>query len=124
MNLTSRFTLIPVTREAAEENNPRFMKRLIVGLAMAVLVSGGVGLAAPAQAGPSYWQYCPGQKWEYTSPLPPGTDLNVCHWFAATPARGPSGDVTWNLVEVDQSQLPAWAQPRQMCGFVPCQGGG
>src|ERR1700740_3315641 len=82
-------------------------KRIIAG----ALVSGGVavaglGLAAPAQAGPSYWHYCPGQKWGYTTPMPPGTDLSVCHWFAATAAPGPSGSIVWNLVEVDQSQIP------------------
>lgn len=106
-------------------NTAHTYKQIIVGAILAgTVAAAGVGLAAPAQAGPSYWQYCPGQKWQYMTPVPPGTDLSVCHWFAATPAPGPSGDITWNLVEVDQSQLPAWAQPRPMCGFVPCQGGG
>jgi len=81
------------------------MKRIIAG----ALLSGGVavaglGLAAPAQAGPSFWHYCPGH-WEYTIPPPPGTDLSVCHWFAVTVVRGPSGPV-YNFVEVDQSQVP------------------
>lgn len=103
----------------------RSRKQIIAAALLSGVVGlSGVGVAPPAQAGPSYWQYCPGQKWQYTTPVPPGTDLSVCHWFAATPAAGPSGDVTWSLVEVDQSQLPAWAQPRAMCGFVPCQGGG
>jgi len=49
-------------------------------------------------------QYCPGH-WEYTVPVPAGTDLRVCHWFAVTVVRGPSGPV-YNFVEVDQSQVP------------------
>lgn len=98
-------------------------RRLIAGALLAGTVAvGGLGVAAPAQAGPSYWHYCPGD-WKYTVPVPPGTDLSVCHWFAANPAPGPSGSITWNLVEVDQSQLPPWAQPRPMCGLIPCQGG-
>jgi hypothetical protein len=57
-------------------------KRIIVGALMSGGVAvAGLGLAAPAQAGPSYWHYCPGH-WEYTVPVPPGTDLSVCHWFA------------------------------------------
>ena len=68
------------------------------------VAAAGLGLAAPAQAGPSYWHYCPGH-WEYTVPVPAGTDLRVCHWFAVTVVRGPSGPV-YNFVEVDQSQVP------------------
>ena len=99
-------------------------RQIIAGALLAGTAAiAGLGLSAPAQAGPSYWQYCPGQKWQYMTPVPPGTDLSVCHWFAATSAPGPAGGITWNLVEVDQSQLPDWAQPRPMCGFVPCQGG-
>ena len=105
-------------------NTTHIRKQIIAGVLLAGTVAvAGLGLAAPAQADPSYWHYCPGD-WKYTVPVPPGTDLSVCHWFAATSAPGPSGGITWNLVEVDQSQLPAWAQPRPMCGFVPCQGGG
>ena len=78
----------------------------------AALLSGGVavaglGLAAPAQADASYWHYCPGQKWQYTTPMPPGTDLGVCHWFAATPVPGMT-PVRFNLVEIDESQVPPW----------------
>ena len=48
------------------------LNRIIAG----ALLSGGIavagsGLAAPAQAGPSYWHYCPGH-WEYTVPVPAG----------------------------------------------------
>ena len=98
------------------------MKRLVVGFVTSLLVSGGVALAAPAQADPSYWQYCPGQKWQYLTPPPPGTDLSVCHWFAASPVRGPSGGATWNLVEVDPSQVPPSVRNfvPPMCGPVPC----
>ncbi len=84
----------------------------------------GLGVTVPAHADDSsYWHYCPGQRWQYMSPIPAGTDLSVCHWFAATPTSTPSGGISWTLVEVDESQLPAWAQPRPMCGLVPCQGG-
>jgi hypothetical protein len=100
-------------------------KQIIAGaLLTATAAFAGIGAAASAQADDaSYWQYCPGQHWQYTTPVPPGTDLGVCHWFAATPSATPSGGITWKLVEVDQSQLPDWAQPRPMCGLVPCQGG-
>jgi hypothetical protein len=37
---------------------------------------------------------------------------------------GPGGSIKTDLREVDESQLPAWAQPRPMCGLFPCQGGG
>lgn len=99
------------------------LKRMVAG----VLLSGGVaaaglGLSAPAQASPSYWHYCPGE-WHYTVPVPPGTDVSVCHWFAATSTGTPSGGIATNLVEVDESQLPDWAKPRPMCGLFPCQGG-
>ena len=58
--------------------------RIVVGALMSGGVAvAGLGLAAPAQAGASYWHYCPGH-WEYTVPVPPGTDLSVCHWFAVT----------------------------------------
>ena len=85
---------------------PRALGRIIAG----ALLSGGVAvaglvLAAPAGADPSYWHYCPGQKWGYTTPMPPGTDLSVCHWFAATPIPGTT-PVRFNLVEIDESQVP------------------
>jgi len=84
---------------------PHILKKMIVGTLMSGGVAvAGLGLAAPAQAGPSYWHYCPGH-WEYTVPVPPGTDLSVCHWFAVTVVRAPSGPV-YNFVEVDQSQVP------------------
>jgi hypothetical protein len=81
------------------------LNRIIAG----ALLSGGVavaglGLAAPAQAGQSYWHYCPGD-WKYTVPPPAWADLSVCHWFGVTVTRGPSGPV-YNFAEVDPSQVP------------------
>ena len=79
--------------------------RIIVGaLVSGAVAVAGLGLAAPAQAGASYWHYCPG-LWEYTVPVPARTDLSVCHWFAVTVESGPSGPV-YNFVEVDESQVP------------------
>jgi hypothetical protein len=97
-----------------------FIAGAVVSAGLAIA---GLGLAAPAQADPSYWHYCPGD-WKYTVPVPPGTDMSVCHWFAATSSPGPGGSIKTDLREVDPSQLPSWAQPRPMCGFFPCQGGG
>jgi hypothetical protein len=51
MNRTSRFTRIPSTRKAAEENNPGFTKRLTVGLATTVLLWGGVAGVVGMSAG-------------------------------------------------------------------------
>ncbi|MEE6179316.1 hypothetical protein [Mycobacterium sp. 050134] len=88
-------------------STPRSFARVIAG----ALLSGGVaaagmGLAAPAGATPpSYWHYCPGQKWGYTVPIPPGFDLNVCHWFAVTVESSPSGPV-YHFAEADPSQIP------------------
>jgi hypothetical protein len=66
MKRSARFKRIPSTREAAVENNPGFMKRLVVGLATTVAVSGGLGLASLGLAGtaqafdrPHRW--CPGK---------------------------------------------------------------
>jgi hypothetical protein len=43
--------------------------RIIAGaLASGGLSVAGLGLAAPAGAGPSYWHYCPG----YSRPVGPG----------------------------------------------------
>ncbi|SOX55195.1 hypothetical protein MAAFP003_3882 [Mycobacterium ahvazicum] len=87
-------------------NTPRAFGRIVAG----ALISGGVavaglGLAAPAQAGPSYWHYCPGQKWGYTVPIPPGFDLSVCHWFAVTVTNGPSGPV-YHFEEANPADVP------------------
>ena len=81
------------------------INRIIVGALMSGAVAvAGLGLAAPAQAGASYWHYCPGH-WEYTVPVPDGTDLSVCHWFAVTVDSSPSGPV-YHFAEVDESQVP------------------
>jgi hypothetical protein len=88
MNRTLRSTRIPSTREAAEEDDPRFMKRVIVRLATAVLVSGGLGLAglglgagtAQADTGVPH-QWCPGDS-DSTAPTPAyNWDWNVCHTY-------------------------------------------
>lgn len=50
MNRTSRFACIPSTRWVAAEN-PRFMKRLIVGVATTVLLGGGVAGVVGVSAG-------------------------------------------------------------------------
>ncbi len=88
---------------------PHKMIRIVAGaLLSGVVAVAGLGLAAPAQAGPAYWHYCPGH-WIYLVPPPPGTDLSVCHWFAVTPtsATDPStGYPVYKFVEVDQSQVP------------------
>jgi hypothetical protein len=88
MNRTLRFTRIPSRRGAAEGNNPRFMKRVIVGLATTVLVSGGLGLAAlgpasgTAQADTGVpHQWCPGDS-DPTAPTRVyNWDWNVCHTY-------------------------------------------
>jgi hypothetical protein len=96
MNRMSRVTRIPSPREAAEENDPRFMKRLIVGLATTVVVSGGLGLAGlglagTAQARPNpacndlypCYTWCPGERLP-NSDGPIGWDMSVCHdWYYA-----------------------------------------
>ncbi|WP_156685911.1 hypothetical protein [Mycobacterium sp. Marseille-P9652] len=87
--------------------SPRALGRILG----ASLISGGVaaaalGLAAPAEAGASYWHYCPGQKWQYTVPIPPGFDLSVCHWFAVTAESTPSGPV-YHFREADPAEVPA-----------------
>jgi hypothetical protein len=81
------------------------LKRIIAGtLLSSGIAVAGLGLAAPAWAGPSYWHYCPGHS-GYTVPPPAWADLSVCHWFAVTVTRGPSGPA-YNFVEADPSQVP------------------
>jgi hypothetical protein len=117
MNRSSRFTRIPNTRRPAVENNPRFMKRGIVGLATTVLVSGGLALATlgpgagTAQAlpdGPYTW--CPGQskgpympQWGQPGPAAPGPqiqwDWSVCHTYYL---------VSWGQGNVDGPDRSIW----------------
>jgi hypothetical protein len=103
MNPALGIRRIPRTRQPAAENNDGFMKRLIVGLATTVLVSGGVGLAAgAAQAAPGPaplhpgpfpaddgdWgpphTWCPGQSLWITGNHvnnPVVWDNSVCHTY-------------------------------------------
>ena len=88
MNRTSRLMRIPSTRTAAEENNPRFMKRLTVGLATTVLLSGGVAGVVGMSAGTARADrspapldvWCPGQ-YVWPGLAATGWDLSVCHEF-------------------------------------------
>ena len=78
----------PHVHDAAQEDNPRSMNRVIVGLATTVLVSGSlVGLGAGnALADPSgcpespYFCWCPGKPLP-KSGAPITWDMNVCHNF-------------------------------------------
>lgn len=93
--------------------------RVGVGLAATVMASALWGLGAAdltvvkAQAVPGVvplYPWCPGKKWQYLTPPPPGFDMNVCHNLTAES----NGDGTFKIVE-----LPPAAPPR-MCGPVPC----
>jgi hypothetical protein len=133
VNRTSRFTRIPTKRLAVEGNNPGAMKRLIVGLATTVLVSGGLGLAGlglvegTAQAAPVFTQ-CPGdtaftldpQDMQKLAELPGG--LSVCQrWYydaegnvvAGVPGPGKPPPST-----PGDRGVPV--PPPLMCGPVPC----
>ncbi len=131
MKRTPRFGRIRSTRGAAEEDNPRFMKRLIVGLATTVLllgsVAGVVGMSAGAvraqpgpvpldnhawpgcpndhPAGPCRW--CPGDPPVQTGNLrvnPVRWDANVCHtyWYV----QPGQGNVANNIFEGDSPPAP------------------
>jgi len=126
MNRMSGFKRIPSTRGAAVENYPGFMKRLIVGSATTVLVSGGVGLAglglgagtahaapdlAPQYRGPvpeNHW--CPGNDPSGGpggpfNTSPPNWDWHVCHTYWIVPAG--QGNVSPGIWEGDTPPLPA-----------------
>lgn len=83
MNPTGYFSRFRRTRAAGEGNNPLGMRAAIAGLATALLMFGGAGLAAPsAQAGPcpagkSCQHWCPGDVLPAGRPVP--WDGNVCH---------------------------------------------
>jgi hypothetical protein len=105
----------PWTRGASQENCPRLMSRLIVGLAATALVSSGLGLAAgegtaqaqprvpvPADDGdwgpPRHW--CPGQPVPQTGNNvtdPINWDWNVCHtYYFVWEGMGNVSNVTWD----------------------------
>jgi hypothetical protein len=81
---------LPDVRDAAREQNLRFMNRLIAGCAAAVTVCGGLGFAGLglaagiAQANPpGCSQYsacwCPGQKMPAGGHVVGDWDMNACH---------------------------------------------
>jgi hypothetical protein len=116
MNQTSRFARIPRAREAAGEDNPGFMKRLIVGLATTVLVSGGLGLASlevaagTAEAGVGPYQWCPGQSLPQNQQ--PNWDMNVCHtWYFIVPWRVQSNTGAPNVWNGDGGPPPDGTNP-------------
>jgi hypothetical protein len=116
----------PDPHEAAEEDNLRFMKRLIVGLATTVLLSGcvaGVLGAGSAEAhplpapqswpgcpedhpeGPCHW--CPGDPPVQTGNLrvnPVVWDNNVCHTYWRV--NFGQGNVAQNIFEGDAPPPP------------------
>ena len=83
MSQTRRISRFRRTRAAGERNNATGMKAAIAGLATALLMFGGSGLAAPsAQAAPcpagkSCQHWCPGDVLPAGRPVP--WDGNVCH---------------------------------------------
>jgi hypothetical protein len=129
---SARFKRIPITRGAAVGNNPRFMKRRVVGLATTVVVSGGlglaaVGLAATAQAFDGPHQWCPGQSMSPTKGGPGNEiawDMHVCHtWYRiggyATGNVGSTYGVPTDIWDGDNPPAP----PPPKCnapGLPPC----
>jgi len=83
MNQTRRFPRFRRTPAPARGNNAGGMKATTAGLATALLMFGGAGLAAPsAQAAPcpagkSCQHWCPGDVLPAGRPVP--WDGNVCH---------------------------------------------
>ena len=81
---------LPDARDAAREQNLRFMNRLIAGCAAAVTVCGGLGFAGLglaagiAQANPPGCNqysacWCPGQKMPAGGHVVGDWDMNACH---------------------------------------------
>jgi hypothetical protein len=124
--------------ETAEGDNPGFMKRLIVGLATAVLLWGGVAGTvgpgtAPAKpgpvplnawpgcpndhpAGPCHW--CPGDPPVQTGNLrvdPVRWEASICHtyWYV-TPGQGNVSRLIW-----DGDDPPAPPPPPPGLNFCP-----
>lgn len=71
-------------------------------LAVAVLASGGVGLAGlglaggAAQADPGSGTWCPGQPLPYNGPTDVVWDMTVCHtWYSVHYKQGNVGDYIW-----------------------------
>ena len=107
----------------------RTFRRGIVGLTTAVLVSGGLGLAAvgpgagtaQAVAGPYHW--CPGQPMKnpwYPAGRDLTWDMSVCHtWYYVYYHQG-------NVLERNGAPSDVWdgdnppAPPPISCGPLPC----
>ena len=100
-------------------NTTDHMKRLIVGLTTAALVSGGLGLAAvgpgagtaqaqPQSQGPNQW--CPGQRLPQVGLI---WDMSVCHTYWQVPfGRG-------NLLLDGGAQSEIWDGPDPPPYFEP-----
>ncbi len=121
MNRTPRFPRLPRTSRAAEEDNPRFMKAGMAGLATTLLVWGGLGLAGLglaerfAQADPggcpsgkSCMRWCPGDPDPAGRPIP--WDASVCHdyfWdYAGVHDIGTGTFYSWSSVPFKKPPPP------------------
>jgi hypothetical protein len=102
MERAVKISSLPSTHEAAKENSPRLMKRLTVGLATTVLVSGvlglaGLGLAAGAAHAnpPGCSQYsacwCPGQRMPAGGHVVGDWDSTACHDYHFSDEDYPPG---------------------------------
>ena len=105
-----------VSRAAAEGNGLRTSRALIAGLAMTLLMSGGLGVgslglaAGTAQAAVGPHQWCPGQ------PLPqgqhPNWDMGVCHtWYFIVPWRVQTNTGAPNVWDGDDVPPPDGVNP-------------
>jgi len=121
MNRTSQFQRLPSSRA----NNLPSMKRLMVGIATTVLLSGsvagvvGAGTAHADQGpyGPKHW--CPGEVPvpktgnHVTDPL--NWDWNVCHtYWIVLPGQGNVSSLIW-----DGDNPPAPPPPPPGLNFCP-----
>ncbi len=131
MNRVSRSTSFPWTPVPAQGNNPRFMRRLIVGLAATVLVSGGLGwaglgpAAGIARAGAFHW--CPGDP-PITTLNPatgrgqitinPDWDTTICHDYAIQGNQVLDGNPC-NLPQFQWFQCPPGTTPLPQMPLIP-----
>jgi hypothetical protein len=116
MNRTTRFRLILSTHQAAEEDNPRFMKRLIVGLATTVLLSGSVAGVVGMSVGTAHAdEWCPGQ-YVWPGLRATGWDLSVCHEYHEQCPPGYYGGCPDNIVE---GPAPPYVPGLRFCPIPP-----
>ena len=92
-----RSVRIPSMYQAVLEDSHRLMKRIIVGLAATVLISGGLavvdfGLVGTAQAFPTAHVWCPGDPLPNTT-APIDWNMTSCHHWDYGMSYEP-GDVT------------------------------